>query len=308
MLRNNFFSLPTSRNLFFRYYEGMQSAEIPELWRGRKGVIATMHGKEVILGPLLEAVLGLKTIVPNDFDTDTFGTFTREIPRAGDQLEVARKKTLAAMELTGLDIGIASEGSFGVDPAMPLLTNNLELVLLIDRRHNLEIVGHHRTRAVSVKTKTVTTTAEALTTAEAWGFPDQGVIVRLHPRSNRQLHKEITSRAALESLVTRLLRRPFTKSVFLETDMRAHRCPARRESIAAAAEDLLKNCHSSCPQCQAPGFVPTSVKRGALCRICGSKTEVVAELVYTCQACQYRENRPSETPIANPADCAYCNP
>jgi hypothetical protein len=78
-----------------------------------------MHGKEQAIAPVLKESLDLYIEVPPEFNSDRFGTFTRDIPRAGSQLESARNKALAAMEVTGSDLGLASEGAFGPHPAMP---------------------------------------------------------------------------------------------------------------------------------------------------------------------------------------------
>ena len=65
---------------------------------GARTVIATMHGKERVIAPLLAEALGLDCLVPSAFDTDRFGTFTREIARTGSQLDAARAKIAAAFE------------------------------------------------------------------------------------------------------------------------------------------------------------------------------------------------------------------
>ena len=62
------------------------------LFADRVGVLATMHQKEIVIAPLVEQELGVKVVVPENLDTDAFGTFTREIKRPGDQLEAARLK------------------------------------------------------------------------------------------------------------------------------------------------------------------------------------------------------------------------
>jgi hypothetical protein len=50
-----------------------------QLFKGRNLVIATLHGKEKVIAPLLEHALGVKIIVPEKFDTDQYGTFSGEI-------------------------------------------------------------------------------------------------------------------------------------------------------------------------------------------------------------------------------------
>ncbi len=76
---------------------------------GRSAAFLTQHGKEKIVAPVLEAALGCRVTHVTSFDTDLLGTFTRDIPRAGTQLEATRKKARLGMELAGLPLGVASE-------------------------------------------------------------------------------------------------------------------------------------------------------------------------------------------------------
>ncbi len=152
----------------------MEKLDILEDWKNRSCVLATMHSKERVISPILAEKLGIQPIVPTGFNTDRFGTFTRDIKRVGNQLEAARKKAQAAMEHTGLDLALASEGSFGSHPSIPFIPSNLEIVLLLDKKNGLEIVGHHRTSGIQVYGQEVSTADEALSVAQTWGFPDQG--------------------------------------------------------------------------------------------------------------------------------------
>ncbi len=81
------------------------TANYREFFAGRTLVLGTKHKKEKVIAPILERELGVRVIVPDNFDTDQFGTFTREIARAGNQLEAARRKATAAMDLLGADFG-----------------------------------------------------------------------------------------------------------------------------------------------------------------------------------------------------------
>ena len=65
---------------------------VSKLYKGRKLVIATMHNKERVIAPLLEKHLGVEIVVSKQFDSDKFGTFTREIKRVGNQLEAAARQ------------------------------------------------------------------------------------------------------------------------------------------------------------------------------------------------------------------------
>ena len=67
---------------------------VRSLFENRRVLLATMHKKETAIAPILEPGLGVKVVVPKDFDTDQFGTFTRNIKRLGNQIETARAKTV----------------------------------------------------------------------------------------------------------------------------------------------------------------------------------------------------------------------
>ena len=93
-------------------------------FEGRQLVIASMHQKEQVLKPLLEASLKVKVAVADGLNTDLLGTFSGEVARIADPLSTARKKCELALELTGCDLAIASEGSFGAHPSAFFLPAN----------------------------------------------------------------------------------------------------------------------------------------------------------------------------------------
>jgi len=281
-----------------------------KIFAGRTVVIATMHQKEKVIGPPLERELGLRVVVPDNFNTDAFGTFTREIQRDGSQLNAARKKAETAMELTGLDLAVSSEGSFGPHPSIPFVLSGLELVLLIDKKNNLEIRGHHRTSKTNVNSASVRSVEEALTVAQSWGFPEHGIIVRKSEHGKNDIHKDVDSVEKLEARVSEMLRRPFTKTVFLETDMRAHKNPLRMEGIQNATQDLIKNIRSLCPRCGSPGFVVTDVQDGLPCEHCGSPTDVPMVEIFSCAKCEHKESKTitERGAFADAEHCERCNP
>jgi len=83
-------------------------------------LLATMHGKEDVIAPLAERFLGVRLQVVDGLDTDTFGTFSRDVARTGSQLDAARAKVAAAFDmLPDILLGLASEGSFGPHPYLP---------------------------------------------------------------------------------------------------------------------------------------------------------------------------------------------
>ncbi len=281
-----------------------------EFFAGRTLVLGTKHKKEDVIAPILERELGVRVVVPDNFDTDQFGTFTREIARTGNQLEAARRKAAAAMELLGADLSLASEGSFGPHPDIPFIPSNLELVLLVDRKHGFEIRGHHRSEEANAASASVSSVAEARQFAEKIGFPGQGLVVRRDEHRNQDIFKDISSYEELEEKVSYLLSKFLVHKVYLETDLRAHANPLRMKNIGLAAEDLIKNIKSTCPECATPGFVIVDTVRGLPCQLCGQETDLALAVIRECQKCgsRRRDPHPEAKTSADPVMCGYCNP
>ena len=279
------------------------------MFKGRRAVLATMHGKEAVIAPILEKQLGLTVIVPNNFNSDQFGTFTRDIARTGDQLEAARRKARAAAELTGIDIAIASEGSFSPDPAMPFVPSNLELVILLDTKNNIEIRGHHRSFDTNLSGQYVSSVREALEFAKGVGFPEHGIVIRTSPTSTRSMLTGVVTENELVEHVAKLLRGVFRKKVYLETDMRAHMNPTRMGNIATATEDLAANIASTCPECGTPGFAVIGTKSGLPCKNCHRETESPKAYVKKCQKCSAEKCvERSDKTYEDAGLCTWCNP
>ena len=90
--------------------------------------LLTQHGKEGVIASVLDTALGCRVERVTGYDTDLLGTFTRDIPRAG-------------MQLSGLSLGLASEGSFGADPFAGMFPWNVEFLIFINDERGLELVG-----------------------------------------------------------------------------------------------------------------------------------------------------------------------
>ncbi len=281
-----------------------------DYFRGRTAVLATAHGKEQVIAPMFKHKLGVVVVVPTDFDTDQFGTFTGDVARTGNQLETARAKVLAGMRATGVDLGIASEGSFDTDPGMPFVQSNLELVILIDLKHNLEIHGYYRSLKTQMHGEYVSSTKDALVIAKKIGFPGHGVIVRTHKHRGKKIYKDLNTLEAFGQQIATLFRNIFRRKLYLESDMRAHRNPTRMENIRKATEDLVKNIQSLCPQCGIPGFVVVDATKGAPCSLCGAQTQEPISFVYACGSCSARVTIPvaPENATVDPGQCTKCNP
>ena len=275
-------------------------------------LLATMHGKERVIAPLLERAMGLRVHVARDLDTDRFGTFSRDIARTGSQLDAARAKIEAAFEGDPrARVGIASEGSSGPHPQIPLLSFRHEIVVLIDRETGLELIGHHADAATNYGHAIVSDLAGATAFAGRVGFPDHGLIVigcdeQRQPVPSLGLIKDVASPADLAGALERIV--SSSGAAFVETDMRAHRNPTRMRAIKRATLDLVRRSRSLCPECNRPGFAVTECVPGLRCASCANPTRIVKAEVMTCAGCRFRFERQTGTITAEPGFCDYCNP
>ncbi|MBF2051447.1 MAG: DUF6671 family protein [Leptolyngbya sp. IPPAS B-1204] len=285
-----------------------------EFFASQTAVLATMHRKEDVIAPLLEQQLGLQIVVPQNFNTDRFGTFSREVKRAGSQLEAARIKAQAAMQATGAAIALASEGAFGPHPAMPYLPCNRELVLLLDSQNQLEIVGEALSTETNFSQTQVKTLAEALQFAERVGFPQHGLVVIAGENAGTdmvtadQIIKGIVTEAQLVDALEWALTQ--TQTAWIETDMRAMYNPTRMQVIRQATENLIAKIKQFCPRCGRPGFEIRERKAGLPCGLCGLPTALTRAVIYRCQGCGFEQavEFPDQVTTADPTYCSYCNP
>ncbi|MDZ8053474.1 MAG: DUF6671 family protein [Aulosira sp. ZfuVER01] len=283
-----------------------------QLFSNRVAVLATMHQKQRVIAPVLEQELSIKVIVPQDFNTDIFGTFTREVERPGTQIAAAKLKATKAIELTGVNLAIASEGSFAPHPSLPYIYSNREIVILIDRENDLEIIGEELSLETNFNHQVVENIQQAYDFARKVGFPEHGLVVSYQQitQDNHELIKGInTEEKFLAALKWAFNHSPDGK-VHLETDMRALYNPTRMKNIAKATENLLSKIKSYCPQCYMPGFDIRERIRGLPCEICALPTTLVHSIIYKCQKCGFSQNRlfPDGIEFADPSQCIYCNP
>lgn len=284
---------------------------IQSLFTNRVAVLATMHQKEQVMAPILEE-LGLKVIVPYTFNTDTFGTFTREIKRPGTQIEAARLKALEVLEITGETIAVASEGSFAPHPSLPYISSNREIVVFIDKTHDLEIIGEEFSIDTNHDYKVISSVDEAYEFASKIGFPEHGLIVMFdeNPKNSSEVFKGINTLDKLTEAVNFVLNHSITGKAHIETDMRAMFNPTRMKNIEKATRNLISKINSCCPQCSAPGFDITQRIQGLPCELCYAPTLLIKSVIYQCKKCGYKEDKlyPDGAEFADPGQCMYCNP
>jgi len=278
------------------------------IFDGRTVVIATMHEKEKVIAPLLEKNLSANCFAVSGLNTDKFGTFSGEIERKKSPLQTARVKALAALELCDETLVVASEGSFGSHPSSIFVPANEEMVILIDTKLDLEIVGRHLTVKTNYNHRSIASMKDLEGFKTDIGYPEHGIILRATDANhNETIHKDFSSQNDLDSTVRTALRNEL--SLKAETDMRANQNPTRMLAIEQAVVDLVKNINSLCPECDTPGFVVQEVVAGLPCEQCERPTKSVKAYIHQCQKCEYLLERVKEgVPFEEAMYCDFCNP
>ena len=273
-------------------------------YRGVSAAFPTKHQKEKIVSPKF-STLDIELIV-SKIDTDLLGTFSGEIPRSGTPKEVVLKKAhLGAIDL-GLPFAIASEGSIAPDPLIPFLISDIECMAWIDKNKNIEVVEFYRSLDI-VTARTIITKSDSiqqfLTKAD---FPNHSLIAKSENGSG-QIFKGLNSVVSLEIALKKLWKD--SEKLIIESDLRAHHSPSRRQNIAVLAERLVTRLSKLCPKCQLPGWGHVGDLYGVECRECGIvEKQAIRGMVLGCAGCEYKEEKLSERSYVEPAECSFCNP
>ena len=278
------------------------------VYLGRPVALLTQHGKERVLAAALEPALGCRVERVAGYDTDLLGTFTRDIPRAGTQLDAARKKARIGMEIAGLPLGLASEGSFGPDPFTGMLPWNVEFLIWIDDGLGIEVVGIAEGKSNSAHVLTAIW-EEVEVFARQAGFPEHHLVVRPEGEDDPRIRKGLADWAELQAAFDWALDQSESRCVFIEIDLRAHANPTRMDNIRLAAEDLARKLCSLCPACGMPGFWLVERLAGMPCEACGTPTRETRAEVHGCLKCAHRVTRErTDAMYASAERCDYCNP
>ncbi len=278
------------------------------MFANRTLLIATKHSKEFVIAPLFEKSLMVKCVVNHDFDTDLLGTFSGEIERKSDVIETLRKKCLLALQSTNFDLVVASEGSFGAHPSHFLAHADDEFLMFKDLKNNLEIIE----RKLSFKTNFNQTVVENQKMLEDFAqkvmFPSHGIILKSSEKNPESIIKDCSTLSQLIEAFYSLKRNH--NSVFVETDMRAHKNPTRMEIIKETTIQILKKINTLCPNCKFPGFDVKKINPGLPCESCGFKTKSTLSHIYGCNACNFTEEVffPLDKKTEEPLYCDFCNP
>lgn len=278
------------------------------MFNGRQLLIATRHGKEQVIRPILENSLSVHCIISSDIDTDLFGTFTGELPRKDSPVETLRKKCLYAMEQTGADLALASEGSFGPHPQLYMLSANEEWMIFVDKRNQLEIIARELSANTNFSGQYVHSREELEQFAQKALFPSHALILRNAEGGVKEIIKGIQDENILYREFERM--NPVYSRVFVETDMRAMHNPTRMQVIAAVTDKLVEKINRCCPACNTPGFDVVKVVQGLPCSLCTSPTRSIKTLIYGCKKCKFEQSvdHPDQKEKEDPMYCDYCNP
>lgn len=280
-------------------------------YRGRRAVLATMHGKEQAIGPPMRRRLGLELVGAPELDTDRFGTFAGDVPRNGTMLEVAVRKAREGMRLSQARLGLASEGTYGPHPDIPFMTVGREIIVLVDDDAGLTVHEHLITHDVTCTSRVVEPGSDWMPFLDEIGFPAQGVLVRSHQASrDAYLRKDLRDAAEVAAAVAQAARLSEDGRARIETDMRAHRNPSRMAVLATLAEKLAHRIATPCPACRAPGFGMIETHKGLPCSECGTPTASIRLHVHGCLLCEFRDERgrPDGRLTEEAYFCSWCNP
>lgn len=278
------------------------------MFEGRRLVIATKHGKEAVLAPILERELGVLCFTMPQFDSDIFGTFSGEVERLDDAVLTARLKCEKAMEMAQCDLAIASEGSFGSHPSFYFLPADDEVVLLLDKKQDAFFSARELSIDTNFNAAVISTFDELIDFAKRSKFPTHALILRKSRTNCENIIKGITDWSVLKESFEKLIKG--NTSLYIETDMRAMNNPSRMKVISIAAEKLIEKIKSTCPSCHFPGFSVVKMKEGLRCELCQFPTRSIISHIYTCQKCLETKEilYPNQKMAEDPAFCDYCNP
>ena len=256
--------------------------------------------------------LSVDVVTPDAIDTDVFGTFTGEVRRERGIRDTAIAKARRGMELTGRSIGIASEGSFGPHPEIPMIPADMELMVLVDDERGLVIVETLISAETNYAHIEIERGAKIDEFLERAMFPSHALIVRPNTtlRQGDLVQKGIVTKDHLDEAIRTSIEFSLDGKAFVQTDMRAHVNPMRMVVLENLADRLVARLKILCPSCHAPGFGAVDIRAGLPCGNCGTPTRWVQAEIYACESCGLREERTRSDGlrVVGQESCPRCNP
>lgn len=212
------------------------------------------------------------------------------------------------MELSGTNLAVASEGSFGAHPIIHFAPADDEMIILIDKKNRLEIAAREITTQTNFSGAAIDNERSLRAFAEEALFPSHGLILSDGQKNKTYIKKGIRSWNELMECFHSMMSKKM--KIYAETDMRAMFNPTRMKAIGKACEKLIEKIKSICPICCCPGFTVYTVQEGLPCSLCGRGTRSTLLHVNRCQSCLHEEIKryPHNKQEEDPMYCDYCNP
>lgn len=276
------------------------------MFNARKLCIATMHKKEMVIAPILEQQFGLSCFTCQNLNTDLHGTFSGEVERLLSPVEAAKAKCIEAMKISGCDMAVSSEGSFGPHPTLAFVPCDEEIIFFYDRKNDIEIVVKEISTTTNFASREIRTFSELNSFAERVQFPSHGLILK-NP-SGDIIAKGLVDRMELENHFLEAISKE--EFVHAETDMRACFNPTRMSIIEKCTMKLAEALQSRCPQCQLPGFIIKDFVSGLPCEICHYPTRSTLKHIKICSGCDFKTEiwYPYQKQHEDAMYCDMCNP
>ena len=276
------------------------------IYENSTAAFATKHNKVQLVADDFALICGIE-VKEAPVDTDQLGTFSGEIERILPHKDNAILKAKMGAQLLGLEIGIASEGSIGPDPATPLISSDVETMVFIDLKRDLKIIENYRSFDIVAINTTAKIDSDLTSFLKRADFPNHKLIVRAQNYATPI--KGISSLPELESAIKLVAKNSEKEEVVIESDLRAFCSPSRQRNIKMVSERLIKRIASNCPKCNTPGWGEITYERGLSCLMCGREKEgAVRQEILNCISCTYSERGKVVAENLDPRFCNYCNP
>ncbi len=268
----------------------------------RRAALVSKHFKHPVIAPVFEEYgWTLEELIA---DTDELGTFSGEVPRRYPPDETVRRKALMGRERSDAPWLVASEGT--IFSSLVGLVDDHEIVALVARHTSRVILGRASDviPATSFGVTNATSSNELLEHCASADLPRHHLLVAPANHEAPSIGA-LATLAEVRAACDYLLR--YSSSLLVQTDMRAHLCPSRRDIIARAARDLMIRCAQPCPRCGEFGFGDDGPVPGLECGACARATDEPRAQRWRCPSCALVELRTNQG-VADPARCAWCNP
>jgi hypothetical protein len=254
--------------------------------------LATIHAKELAIGPPFRRLLDAEIVVAPKVDTDILGTFSGEIPRNDELIRTAVVKAEMAFATLDVDCAIASEGSYGPIERVPLNPAGVEIMAFVDRKRGVKIVETLLTHRTNWRMWRLKPGDPLLPVAiKTLRFPEYGIFVMKNSDYGQPV-KGLKTVDEVVAAVDREARRSDDGLALMIADMRAHMNPTRMKVLRALGWKLAKRLAHVCPKCGAPGFGFIDSRRGLPCVDCGQPTHYVHFEIDGCNVCGHAVARP----------------